>query len=45
MKLIRRLLRRRKSAPRLLMLQADSERLQQIYRETHRQVEELRRAA
>jgi hypothetical protein len=45
MNLIRRLFCRRKATPRLLHLQADSERLQQIYRETHRQVEELRRAA
>ena len=45
MTLIRRLLSRRRPASRLLLLQADSERLQQIYRETHRQVEELRRAA
>ena len=41
MKLIRRLLDRRGSGPRA----ADPERLQRIYRETHRHVEELRRAA
>ncbi|HEY5695008.1 MAG TPA: hypothetical protein VIR14_10925 [Gaiellaceae bacterium] len=41
MRLIRRLLARRRTVPRL----ADPERLQQIYRETHRRVEELRRAA
>ena len=41
MKLIRRLLARRRptSSP------ADPERLQRIYHETHRRVEELRRAA
>ena len=41
MKLIRRLLSRRGPRPR----PADPERLQRIYRETHRHVEELRRAA
>jgi hypothetical protein len=41
MKLVHRLLGRRRPRPR----PADVERLQQIYRETHRQVEELRRAA
>ena len=41
MKRLRRLLGRRRPAPR----PADPERLQRIYRETHRQVEELRRAA
>jgi len=41
MKLIRRLLGRPGSGPR----PADPERLQRIYRETHRHVEELRRAA
>jgi hypothetical protein len=41
MKLLRRLLGRRRPAPR----PADAERLQRIYRETHRQVEKLRRAA
>jgi hypothetical protein len=40
MKLFRRVFGRR-PAPR----PADPERLQRIYRETHRQVEELRRAA
>jgi hypothetical protein len=41
MRLVRRLLGRRRPTPRL----ADPERLHRIYRETHRQVEELRRAA
>jgi hypothetical protein len=41
MRLLRRLLTRRRPAPR----PADPERLQRIYRETHRHVEELRRAA
>jgi hypothetical protein len=41
MNLLRRLLGRRRPATR----PADPERLQQIYRETHRQVEDLRRAA
>ena len=41
MKLIHRLFRRRKPGPRPV----DSEVLHRIYRETHRQVEELRRAA
>jgi hypothetical protein len=41
MRLIRRLLGRR----RPMMRAADPERLQRIYRETHRHVEELRRAA
>jgi hypothetical protein len=41
MKLILRLLGRRQPMPR----PADPERLQRIYRETHRRVEELRRAA
>jgi hypothetical protein len=41
MRLVRRLLRRRQPLPR----PADPERLQRIYHETHRQVEELRRAA
>jgi hypothetical protein len=41
MRLILRLLARRRPQPR----PADPERLQRIYRETHRQVEELRRAA
>jgi hypothetical protein len=41
MKLIHRLLGRRRPVPRPV----DSERLHRIYRETHRQVEELRRAA
>lgn len=41
MKLLRRLARRRRPALRL----ADPEDLQRIYRETHRHVEELRRAA
>ena len=45
MKLFRRLFGRRRPTPRLELLQADSERLQQIYREMHRQVEDLRRAA
>ena len=45
MKLFRRLFGRRRPTQRLQVLKADSERLQQIYRETHRQVEELRRAA
>jgi hypothetical protein len=40
-KVVRRLLGRRRPAPR----PADPERLQQIYRETQRQIEELRRAA
>ena len=39
--LLLRLLRRRRPVPR----PADSERLQRIYRETHRHVEKLRRAA
>jgi hypothetical protein len=39
--IIRRLRGRPQSAPRPL----DPERLQRIYRETHRHVEELRRAA
>jgi hypothetical protein len=41
MRLLRRLLSRRRSKPR----PADPERLLRIYRETHRHVEELRRAA
>jgi len=41
MRVLRRLLRRRLPSPR----PADPERLQRIYRETHRHVEELRRAA
>jgi hypothetical protein len=41
MKLLRRLLGRRTPEPHPV----DSARLHQIYRETHRQVEELRRAA
>jgi hypothetical protein len=41
MRVIRHLLGRRESLPR----PADPERLQRIYRKTHRQVEELRRAA
>jgi hypothetical protein len=41
MRLILRLLGRRRPAPG----PADPERLQRIYRETHRRVEELRRAA
>lgn len=41
MKLLRRLFNRRRAVQR----PADPERLQRIYRETHRQVEELRRAA
>ncbi len=41
MRVLRRLLHRRRPTPRL----ADPERLQRIYRETHRHVEELRRAA
>ena len=41
MKALRRLLGRRRPRPR----PADPERLQRIYRETHRRVEELRRAA
>jgi len=41
MRLFRRLLGRRRPVPR----PADPERLQRIYRETHRRVEELRRAA
>jgi hypothetical protein len=41
MKLLRRLLGRRPPPPR----PADPERLLRIYRETHRQVEDLRRAA
>jgi hypothetical protein len=41
MKLIRRLLGRRGPRPH----PADPERLQRIYRETHRHVEDLRRAA
>jgi hypothetical protein len=41
MRLVRRLFGRRRPMPR----PADPERLQRIYRETHRQVEELRRAA
>ncbi len=41
MSLIRRLLGRRRPVSR----PADPERLLRIYRETHRQVEELRRAA
>jgi hypothetical protein len=44
MKLVRRLLRRRRHAP-LPRPPIDSERLERIYRETHRRVEELRRAA
>ena len=39
---LRRLLRRRRPAPRPSI---DTERLERIYRETHRRVEELRRAA
>jgi hypothetical protein len=38
------LLLRRRPAPRLVA-PADAERLHRIYRETHRQVENLRRAA
>jgi hypothetical protein len=41
MRVLRRLLRRRRPIAR----PADPERLQRIYRETHRHVEELRRAA
>jgi hypothetical protein len=41
MRFIRRLLTRRLPTPR----PADPERLQRIYRETHRHVDELRRAA
>jgi hypothetical protein len=41
MSLIRRVLRRRRPVQR----PADPERLQRIYRETHRHVEDLRRAA
>ena len=41
MRLLRRLLRRRRPLPRA----ADPEHLLRIYRETHRHVEELRRAA
>ena len=41
MKAIRRLLGRRRAGQR----PADPERMQRIYRETHRHVEELRRAA
>ena len=41
MRLLRRLLGRRGPTPP----PADPERLQRIYRETHRQVQELRRAA
>jgi hypothetical protein len=41
MRLLRRLLRRRPPMPR----PADPERLQRIYRETHRHMQELRRAA
>ena len=41
MKLVQRLLRRRRQEQRA----ADPERLLRIYRETHRHVEELRRAA
>jgi hypothetical protein len=42
MRIVRRLLfRRRRPMPR----PADPERLQRIYRDTHRHVEELRRAA
>jgi hypothetical protein len=41
MRLIRRLPQRRRPRPRL----ADPARLQRIYRETHRHIEELRRAA
>lgn len=44
MKLILSLLRRRRRAPSLPR-PTDSGRLQRIYRETHRHVEELRRAA
>lgn len=44
MKLIRSLFGRRRRAPGLPP-PADPERLQRIYRETHRRVEELRRAA
>jgi len=43
-RLIRRLLGRRRPAPRPVP-PTDPERLQRIYRETHRQVEDLRRAA
>ena len=41
MRFLRRLLGRRRAAPR----PADPDRLQRIYRETHRHMEELRRAA
>ena len=41
MRILLRLLGRRRPVPR----PADPERLQRIYRETHRRVEELRRAA
>jgi hypothetical protein len=44
MKLLARLLGRRRAAPRPRP-PIDSERLQRIYRETHRHVEDLRRAA
>ena len=43
-RLVRRLVGRRKPAPRP-RLPTDPERLQRIYRETHRHVEDLRRAA
>ena len=43
-RLIRRLLGHRRSAPRPVP-PADPDRLQRIYRDTHRQVEDLRRAA
>jgi hypothetical protein len=44
MRLLARLLGRRRPAPRQRP-PADPERLQRIYRETHRHVEDLRRAA
>ena len=43
-RLVRRLFDRRRSAPRPVP-PTDPERLQGIYRNTHRQVENLRRAA
>jgi hypothetical protein len=42
--LIRRLLGRRRPAPRPVP-PTDSEHLERVYRETHRHVEDLRRAA
>jgi hypothetical protein len=45
MRLLAPIIRRLRGRPRPAPRPHDPERLQRIYRETHRQVEELRRAA